>query len=207
MPPYRGPNASPRSTNVVCLDSFQDVRLLFLYNLAFCIVNNMLKQDEHWMREALTLAELGAAVGEVPVGAVVVYKDRIVGRGYNSPIGRTDPSAHAEILAIRDAARTLGNYRLIDCDLYVTLEPCSMCAGALVHSRIRRLVYGATEPKAGAVVSKDQALQRNSLNHFVELTGGVLAGECSTMLSAFFRRRREQKKAERRRRLQELAAG
>ena len=155
-----------------------------------------MNRDEYWMREALALAKLGAAVGEVPVGAVVVYNDRIVGRGYNSPIGRNNPVAHAEILAIQEAAKTLGNYRLNDCDLYVTLEPCSMCAGSLVHSRIRRLVYGATEPKAGAIVSQDRALERGSLNHMVNVTGGVLMQECSTMLSAFFRKRRLQKKEE-----------
>lgn len=153
--------------------------------------------DERWMTEALALAKLGGAVGEVPVGAVVVYQGRIVGRGYNSPIGRTDPCAHAEILALRDAAQTFGNYRLVDCDLYVTLEPCAMCAGALVHSRIRRLIFGATEPKAGVVVSRDQALKRESLNHRVETIYGVLAEECSVMLSDFFRRRRAAQKAER----------
>ena len=153
------------------------------------------KQDEYWMREALALAELGAAVGEVPVGAVVVHEGRTVGRGYNSPIGRTDPCAHAEILALREAARTVGNYRLVDCDLYVTLEPCGMCAGALVHSRVRRLIFGATEPKAGAVVSQDQALARESLNHQVDVVSGVLAEDCSTMLSNFFRRRRKARKA------------
>ncbi|MCL6269597.1 tRNA adenosine(34) deaminase TadA [Sansalvadorimonas sp. 2012CJ34-2] len=157
-----------------------------------------MNQDEYWIREALALAELGAAVGEVPVGALVVYNNQIVGRGYNSPIGRNNPVAHAEILAIQDAAKTLGNYRLLDCDLYVTLEPCGMCAGAMVHSRIRRLIYGATEPKAGAVISQDRALERSSLNHFVEITGGVLTEECSTMLSAFFKKRRQQKKEQRR---------
>ncbi|CAM3693193.1 tRNA adenosine(34) deaminase TadA [Parendozoicomonas haliclonae] len=153
------------------------------------------ESDERWMDEALSLARLGSAVGEVPVGAVVIYDGRIVGRGYNSPIGRTDPCAHAEVLALRDAARTLGNYRLVDCDLYVTLEPCAMCAGALVHSRIRRLVYGATEPKAGAIESRDQALERDSLNHKVIAEGGVKAEECSEVMSAFFRRRRKEKKA------------
>ena len=152
---------------------------------------------EIWMKEAMALAELGAAVGEVPVGAVVVYNGQVVGCGYNSPIGRTDPCAHAEILALRDAARTLKNYRLIDCDLYVTLEPCAMCAGALVHSRIRTLVFGATEPKAGAVVSQDKFLGRDSLNHRVDIVEGVMAEECSAMLLAFFRRRRKSKKAAR----------
>ncbi len=162
------------------------------------------EQDEHWMREALSLAALGAAVGEVPVGAIVVCDGQIVGRGYNSPIGRTDPCAHAEILALREAARTLDNYRLVDCDLYVTLEPCPMCAGALVHSRIRKLIFGAAEPKAGAIISRDCFLGRDNLNHQVEMVSGILADECSTMLSAFFRRRRERKKVERKARLQPL---
>ena len=161
------------------------------------VLMEKVSDDERWMAEALALARLGAAVGEVPVGAVVVHEGRIVGRGYNSPIGRTDPCAHAEILALRDAARSLGNYRLVDCDLYVTLEPCTMCAGAMVHSRIRRLIFGATEPKAGAVVSRDRALEHEYLNHRVEAVGGVLAPECSLMLSVFFRRRRALQKAKR----------
>ena len=150
--------------------------------------------DQHWMQEALRLARLGAALNEVPVGAIVVHENRIVGRGYNSPISRVDPVAHAEIQALRDAAVTLNNYRLVDCDLYVTLEPCTMCAGAIVHSRIRRLVYGATEPKAGAVVSQAKLLDMPWLNHVVAVTGGVLERECSQLLSDFFRRRRLEKK-------------
>ncbi len=150
--------------------------------------------DQHWMQEALRLARLGAALNEVPVGAIVVHENRIVGRGYNSPISRVDPVAHAEIQALRDAAVTLNNYRLVDCDLYVTLEPCTMCAGAIVHSRIRRLVYGATEPKAGAVVSQANLLDMPWLNHVVAVTGGVLERECSQLLSDFFRRRRLEKK-------------
>ncbi|OQX33721.1 MAG: tRNA adenosine(34) deaminase TadA [Oceanospirillales bacterium LUC14_002_19_P2] len=150
--------------------------------------------DQHWMQEALRLARLGAALNEVPVGAIVVHENRIVGRGYNSPISRVDPVAHAEIQALRDAAVTLNNYRLVDCDLYVTLEPCTMCAGAIVHSRIRRLVYGATEPKAGAVASQATLLDMPWLNHVVAVTGGVLEEECSQLLSDFFRRRRLEKK-------------
>ena len=159
----------------------------------------MQEQDEHWMKEALALARLGAAVGEVPVGAIVVHEGIIIGRGYNSPIGRNDPCAHAEILALRDAASKVENYRLVDCDLYVTLEPCGMCAGALVHSRIRRLVYGAFEPKAGVIASRDQILEKDYLNHCIEVTGGVLADECSTMLSEFFRNRRRKNKEEKQR--------
>ncbi|MTI14276.1 tRNA adenosine(34) deaminase TadA [Sansalvadorimonas verongulae] len=165
----------------------------------------MHEQDEQWMREALALAQLGAAVGEVPVGAVVVHGDKIIGRGYNSPIGRNDPCAHAEILALREAAAHIENYRLVDCDLYVTLEPCGMCTGALVHSRIRRLVYGATEPKAGVVISQDQILESDYLNHTVAVTGGVLADECSTILSDFFKKRRKKKKEEKQR-MKEAAA-
>ena len=151
------------------------------------------------MKEALALARLGAAVGEVPVGAIVIHEGKIIGRGYNSPIGRNDPCAHAEILALRDAASKVENYRLVDCDLYVTLEPCGMCAGALVHSRIRRLVYGAFEPKAGVVASRDQVFEKDYLNHCVEVSGGVLADECSIMLSEFFRNRRKKKKEEKQR--------
>ncbi len=150
--------------------------------------------DQHWMQEALRLARLGAALNEVPVGAIVVHQNRIVGRGYNSPISRGDPVAHAEIQALRDAAVTLNNYRLVDCDLYVTLEPCTMCAGAIVHSRIRRLVYGAREPKAGAVVSQALLLDMPWLNHTVTVTGGILEEACSQLLSDFFRRRRQEKK-------------
>ncbi|WP_281645589.1 tRNA adenosine(34) deaminase TadA [Parendozoicomonas sp. Alg238-R29] len=157
----------------------------------------MQEQDIRWMQEALALARLGSAVGEVPVGAVVVHQGDIIGRGYNSPIGRSDPCAHAEILALRDAAQTIGNYRLVDCDLYVTLEPCSMCAGALVHSRIRRLVFGASEPKAGVISSRESMLSKDFLNHVVEVSEGVLAEECSVMLSEFFRKRRKLKKTAR----------
>lgn len=150
--------------------------------------------DQRWMQEALRLARLAAALNEVPVGAVVVHDNHIIGRGYNSAISRVDPVAHAEVRALRDAAATLDNYRLTDCDLYVTLEPCTMCAGAIVHSRIRRLVYGATEPGAGAVTSQARLLDMPWLNHVVTVTGGVLKEECSQLLSDFFCRRRLEKK-------------
>ncbi|QCT97119.1 tRNA adenosine(34) deaminase TadA [Stutzerimonas degradans] len=148
-------------------------------------------QDEHFMREALALAEQGAALGEVPVGAVLVQDGQIVGRGFNCPISRHDPSAHAEMVAIRDAAQTVANYRLPGSTLYVTLEPCSMCAGLIVHSRIQRVVYGATEPKAGVVVSRGQFFAQEFLNHRVLVEGGVLAQECGEMLREFFRLRRQ----------------
>ena len=143
------------------------------------------------MREALALAEQGAALGEVPVGAVLVQDGQIVGRGFNCPISRHDPSAHAEMVAIRDAAQAVANYRLPGSTLYVTLEPCSMCAGLTVHARIQRVVYGATEPKAGVVVSRGQFFAQEFLNHRVLVEGGVLAQECGEMLREFFRLRRQ----------------
>ena len=148
-------------------------------------------QDERFMREALALAAEGAARGEVPVGTVLVVDGEIVGRGFNCPISGHDPSAHAEMVAIRDAARHLANYRLVGSTLYVTLEPCSMCAGLIVHSRIARVVYGTTEPKAGVAVSRGQFFQQDFLNHRVLVEGGVLAEACSSLLSDFFKARRQ----------------
>ncbi|VXB36518.1 tRNA-specific adenosine deaminase [Pseudomonas sp. 8AS] len=147
-------------------------------------------QDERFMREALTLAAEGAVRGEVPVGAVLVQDGEIIGRGFNCPISTHDPSAHAEMVAIRAAALDLRNYRLPGSTLYVTLEPCSMCAGLIVHSRIARIVYGATEPKAGVVVSRGQFFAQEFLNHRVLVEGGLLAQECGAVLSAFFKARR-----------------
>lgn len=147
-------------------------------------------QDERFMREALELARQGAALGEVPVGAVLVQGGEVVGRGYNCPIGTHDPSAHAEMVAIRMAALAAQNYRLPASTLYVTLEPCSMCAGLIVHARIARVVYGTTEPKAGVAVSRGQFFEQTFLNHRVLIEGGLLAEECSEMLSAFFKARR-----------------
>ncbi|RMQ41182.1 tRNA-specific adenosine deaminase [Pseudomonas cichorii] len=147
-------------------------------------------RDQDFMREALALAAEGARLGEVPVGAVLVQDGAIIGRGYNCPISGSDPSAHAEMVAIRDAARALDNYRLPGSTLYVTLEPCSMCAGLIVHSRVARVVYGALEPKAGIVQSQGQFFTQGFLNHRVLYEGGVLAEECGTMLSEFFRMRR-----------------
>jgi tRNA(adenine34) deaminase len=146
--------------------------------------------DIAFMQVALDLAREGGSAGEVPVGAVVVKEGQIVGRGFNAPISRHDPTAHAEILALRDAARTLGNYRLPDCDLYVTLEPCVMCAGAIMHARIARVVYGARDPKTGACGSVADLFAEPRLNFHAEVTGGVLAEECGALLSSFFAARR-----------------
>ncbi|HEX8010357.1 MAG TPA: tRNA adenosine(34) deaminase TadA [Casimicrobiaceae bacterium] len=145
---------------------------------------------EHWMREALALARAAQARGEVPVGAVVVRDGAIVGRGGNAPIAGNDPTAHAEIAALRDAAAALGNYRLPDYDLYVTLEPCVMCAGAIMHARVRRLVFGARDPKTGACGSIVDLFAEARLNHHTSVTAGVLAEECGALLSAFFAARR-----------------
>ncbi|UTW08874.1 tRNA adenosine(34) deaminase TadA [Pseudomonas benzenivorans] len=148
-------------------------------------------QDQRFMREALAQAAEGAERGEVPVGAVLVQDGAVIGRGFNCPISTSDPSAHAEMVAIRAAAQALGNYRLPGSTLYVTLEPCSMCAGLIVHSRVERVVYGATEPKAGVAMSRGEFFSQGFLNHRVLIEGGVLAQECSAMLSAFFKARRE----------------
>ncbi len=142
------------------------------------------------MQEALTLARKAGAIGEVPVGAVVVKQGAIIGRGWNHPIAAHDPTAHAEIIAIREAARTLGNYRLMDTTLYVTLEPCAMCAGAMVHARVSRLVFGAPDPRAGAAGSLFNIVQTPALNHRVDLAAGVLAEQCGELLKVFFSQRR-----------------
>lgn len=147
-------------------------------------------QDERFMREALELARQGAERGEVPVGALLVQGGEVVGRGFNCPISTSDPSAHAEMVAIRAAAQAVQNYRLPGSTLYVTLEPCSMCAGLIVHSRVSRVVYGTTEPKAGVAVSRGQFFAQDFLNHRVLIEGGLLAEECSEMLSTFFKARR-----------------
>ena len=146
--------------------------------------------DEAFMREALAEARKAEAAGEVPIGAVLVVSGAIVARGFNCPIGAHDPTAHAEIVTLREAARRIGNYRLTDADLYVTVEPCLMCAGAAVHARVRRLVYGAPEPKSGALGSTVNALDLPGLNHRFEVTGGVLAEECGAVLRRFFMARR-----------------
>jgi tRNA(adenine34) deaminase len=147
-------------------------------------------QDEEFMRLALAEAEKALLAGEVPVGAVMVRGGALIASAHNGPVGLKDPSAHAEILALRRAAAAEGNYRLAGTTLYVTIEPCLMCAGALVHARVSRLVFGATDPKGGAVVSLYGVLQDTRLNHRVDVTGGVLREACSEILSRFFREKR-----------------
>ena len=149
--------------------------------------------DIQYMQAALALAAEAALAGEVPVGAVVVKDGAIIGRGSNAPISRHDPSAHAEILALRDAASSIGNYRLVGCTLYVTLEPCAMCSGAIQHARISRLVYGAKDPKTGACGSVVDLMAEPMLNHHTEVAGGVMADTCGLMLSSFFAERRSKK--------------
>ncbi|MHB8423576.1 MAG: tRNA adenosine(34) deaminase TadA [Gammaproteobacteria bacterium] len=146
--------------------------------------------DTVWMQEALTLARQAEKIGEVPVGAVVVKDGAIIARGWNHPIVAQDPTAHAEIVAMRAAAKSLGNYRLTDTTLYVTLEPCAMCAGAMVHARVRRLVFGAADPRAGAAGSVFNLVQAAPLNHSLDVSGGVLAEECGELLKRFFAQRR-----------------
>jgi tRNA(adenine34) deaminase len=150
--------------------------------------------DTKFMQAALALAQQAALNGEVPVGAIVVKDGKIIGRGMNSPISQHDPSAHAEILAIRDAAKNIGNYRLVDCELYVTLEPCAMCAGAIQHARISRLIYGASDYKTGACGSVINLMAETKLNHHTEVSKDVLAEECGLLLSTFFKNRRAQQK-------------
>ncbi|MCG6933689.1 MAG: tRNA adenosine(34) deaminase TadA [Gallionella sp.] len=150
--------------------------------------------DADYMRHALEMARLAEAAGEVPVGAVVVRDGVVIGRGFNAPISRHDPSAHAEMMALRDAAQNTGNYRLVGCELFVTLEPCLMCAGAIMHARIARLVYGASDPKTGACGSVLNVFSEQRLNHHAELSSGILADECGSMLSNFFALRRAQQK-------------
>ena len=153
--------------------------------------------DRHWMQQALALSENAETLGEVPVGAIVVANGEIIGKGWNTPISGHDPSAHAEMNALRQAALYRQNYRVIDATLYVTLEPCPMCAGLLVHARISRVVFGAFDEKTGAAGSVMNLLQHESLNHKVEITGGVLGDECGQRLSDFFKRRRAEIKAAR----------
>ena len=146
--------------------------------------------NEPYMRDALALAQQAAAAGEVPVGAVVVKDNEIIGRGYNQPILRRDPSAHAEVMALRDAAQHLGNYRLSGCELFVTLEPCCMCVGAIMHARIARVVFGAADPKTGACGSVINLFTETRLNHHAEVSGGLMADEASLLLKQFFAQRR-----------------
>lgn len=150
--------------------------------------------DTDFMQLAIVLAKQAAEQGEVPVGAVVVRDGNIIGRGYNKPIANQDPTAHAEIQALRDAAEYLGNYRLVDCSLYVTLEPCVMCTGAIQHARISRLIYGASDPKTGACGSVVNLMEEEKLNHHCEVMSGVMKDACGSLLTDFFRARREKQK-------------
>lgn len=152
-------------------------------------------QDALFMQQALEQARHAWALGEVPVGAVVVKDGVVIATGYNQPIGKHDPTAHAEIMALRAAATVLGNYRLPGCELYVTLEPCVMCSGAMMHARLARVVFGAPDPKTGACGSVLNLFEQNQLNHHTQITGGVLAEECSSLLKEFFAERRKAAKA------------
>ncbi len=154
------------------------------------------QQHQYWMQQALLRADYAASLGEVPVGAVLVYEQRLVGEGWNRPIAGHDPTAHAEMMALRQAGQALGNYRLLNTTLYVTLEPCVMCAGAMIHGRIKRLVYGACDAKTGAAGSLLDVLGHPLMNHHIEVLGGVLAAPCADKLSQFFKQRRAEKKAQ-----------
>jgi tRNA(adenine34) deaminase len=153
-------------------------------------LNNTSETDLFWMRHALALAGKAGSEGEVPVGAVLILDNKVIGEGWNQPIGLNDPTAHAEILALRDAARVLGNYRLPGTTLYVTLEPCVMCVGAIIHARVARVCFGAHDPKTGAAGSVFELLSSSQFNHRVDVQGDILAQECGEQLQAFFRQRR-----------------
>lgn len=153
------------------------------------------KRDQQFMLRAYQLAQLAEQHDEIPVGAVVVANNTIIGEGFNQSIMLNDPSAHAEMIAIRQAAQQINNYRMLDCTLYVTLEPCPMCAGLLVHSRIKRIVYASSDLKTGSAGSVFNLVNNEQLNHQIAVTSGIMAKECSDMLSAFFKRRRTEKKA------------
>ena len=161
--------------------------------VAVTLLRDLNSLDQFFMGFALAEARQAQEAGEVPIGAVVVVDNQIVGSGHNQPIGLNDPTAHAEILAIRQAAQHIGNYRLTNATLYVTIEPCAMCAGAMVNARIKRLVYGASEVRAGAVDSVFQICTNSSLNHQVDVTSGVEADKCRAMMQAFFKKRRKNK--------------
>jgi len=170
------------------------VSLLTYMNISALNSQDM-SPDEKFMKRAFELAQQAEHHDEIPVGAVVVYQGEIIGEGFNQSIMLNDPSAHAEMMAIRAAGKSINNYRLLDCTLYVTLEPCSMCAGLLVHSRIKRVVFASHDLKTGAAGSVFNLLNTPKLNHQVDVQSGVMAQECSQLLSAFFKRRRQEKKA------------
>ena len=150
-----------------------------------------IKKDILWMQHAIKLAQHAESIGEVPVGAVIVKDNKIVSEGWNQPISSNDPTAHAEVIALRAAAKELENYRVIDTTLYVTLEPCTMCAGALIHARVKRVVFGATDPRTGAAGSVFDILNTNKLNHVVEIEKGVLEEDCAELLKQFFKKKRQ----------------
>jgi tRNA(adenine34) deaminase len=175
---------------VVFVEAFRVVKSSVPLDEMLSTVTRVVHSDEHFMRVALEEALQAGQNNEVPVGAVVVLDGEIVGAGFNQPIGAHDPTAHAEIMALRAAARHLGNYRLTGSTLYVTIEPCQMCVGAMVHARVARVVYGTVEPKAGAIESAMRAHEHPALNHRMEATGGVLEAECRDMIQRFFRDRR-----------------
>lgn len=172
--------------------------LNIVYNLEFTLFfvkrgdyrNNFLENDSAFMRQALDLAKQAASIEEVPVGAIVVANGEVIGRGFNCPIDSKDPTAHAEIVAMRDAAKNRGNYRLSGCELYVTIEPCTMCLGAMVHARIKRVIFGAPEPRSGAFVSNPILMDADHLNHKLDWSGGVLEKDCSELIKGFFKGRR-----------------
>ena len=208
-PVGEGANESLREILVFCSSRQSRLLVLRLRSRDSCKIIfmqiNAHSPDDDYMREALRLAEQAAQEGEVPVGAVVVKAGEIIGRGCNAPISHHDPSAHAEILAMRDAAQRLGNYRLVDCELFVTLEPCVMCVGAMFHARIARVVYGASDPKTGAAgsvinlfadFSNPMSTNVPRLNHHAQLEGGVLASECANLLSSFFAARRSKHRSD-----------
>jgi tRNA(adenine34) deaminase len=146
---------------------------------------------EHWMKKAIALAEQAAALDEVPIGAILVADNQIIGQGYNQPISSSDPTAHAEIVAIRQAAHDMGNYRLPNTTLYVTIEPCTMCVGAIIHARIATLVFGAREPRAGAVLSQGSLFDATHYNHRATVTEGILADQCGDLMRCFFESKRQ----------------
>ena len=153
-----------------------------------------LSDDKHWMQRAFELAKNAEAHNEVPVGAVIVYENEIIGEGWNQPISSDDPTAHAEIMALRDAGKKIGNYRLPNATIYVTLEPCTMCAGAIIHARLAKLVYVVDDPKTGACGSVFNLLQTEELNHRVEIEKGVMEEECRSLIQSFFKEKRDKQK-------------
>jgi tRNA(adenine34) deaminase len=189
----------PAAFDLAVIESSQSVRPNLQsksrYNTSSAMNDNSTTtSDELWMEEALRSAQRAVNGGEVPVGAIVVCAGKIVGRGWNRNLTDVDPTAHAEILALREAGARVGNHRLGDCELFATIEPCAMCAGAMVHARLKRLVYGADDPKAGAVPSVLQVLNHPQLNHQMEVSRGVLAQRCADLLQSFFRQRREEQR-------------